>query len=289
MTHDPRPKPHALPWIIIGAGRVGKTLGLAANRLQIPVAATWNRTKASAERTESLVDAQTYLSGASVGTAINELDSPDAIYWLTVPDDEIERVAADLVGTIPEDATVFHTSGYHSCTILTEAGLRENPVASVHPLQAIAEPTTAIEKLAEIKWALEGTSDAKSKARKILAQFDIDPFEIESSLKPLYHVAAVTASNFTVVLLEVAMRMAVKAGMERSEAKARLLPLMESTLENLAEDDPADALTGPVARGDEEMLDGHRRILDKKMPGPIRELYNLCTDLARDILGDKSD
>ena len=61
----------------------------------------------------------------------------------------------------------------------------------------------------------------------------------------------------------------VSVGTTKEEAWDMLVPLMRGTLENLTQNDPEKALTGPIARGDVETVRKHLRALDPTE----RELY----------------
>jgi len=77
------------------------------------------------------------------------------------------------------------------------------------------------------------------------------PFELPASLKPLYHACAVLSSGHAATLWIGAARMLVDAGIELPGRG--LMPLMESTLRNLAQKG-AEARTGPFVRGDEKTI-----------------------------------
>jgi predicted short-subunit dehydrogenase-like oxidoreductase (DUF2520 family) len=51
-------------------------------------------------------------------------------------------------------------------------------------------------------------------------------------------------------LFDIAVEMLVRCGLSRTRARKILLPLVQSTLENLRNHDPARALTGTFKRGD---------------------------------------
>ena len=49
--------------------------------------------------------------------------------------------------------------------------------------------------------------------------------------------------------------------MEKEEVLKAMLPLMNSVLDNLKSQSPAEALTGPIQRGDTETLSVHLQLL----------------------------
>ena len=68
--------------------------------------------------------------------------------------------------------------------------------------------------------------------------------------RPLYHAAAVLASNNLAALIGIAADLLVEAGVPPDDAVSTLLPLARGTLANIEEVGLHKALTGPAARGD---------------------------------------
>jgi predicted short-subunit dehydrogenase-like oxidoreductase (DUF2520 family) len=100
--------------------------------------------------------------------------------------------------------------------------------------------------------------------------------EMTAAGKPLYHAAAVFSSNYVVALAAVAERLAREAG--AGDAARHLFgALLANTVRNLAQDDPAAALTGPIRRGDVGTVAAHLAALS----GTDRALY---VGLAREAL-----
>ncbi|MDH3224192.1 MAG: DUF2520 domain-containing protein, partial [Gemmatimonadota bacterium] len=87
--------------------------------------------------------------------------------------------------------------------------------------------------------------------------------------RPVYHAAAVMASNYLATVLLGAARMLAPAGLSTEEALEALLPLAKGTLDDLASLGGLRTLVGPVVRGDRETLALHMRSLE----GPQRDLY----------------
>ena len=103
------------------------------------------------------------------------------------------------------------------------------------------------------------------------------PFEIDDEGRAAYHAAASMASNFLVTLQAAAETIAAGAGLEREEARALLAPLVRQTVENIAELGPEEALTGPVARGDDATVGTQRAAVEEVAP----ELVDLFDELVR--------
>jgi hypothetical protein len=97
--------------------------------------------------------------------------------------------------------------------------------------------------------SVEGDDPACRVGKGIIADLEAHPLEIETDGKVLYHAAAVVASNYLVVLMDIALAMMESAGVARKRAFGILEPLVAGTLANLSEKETRKALTGPVARG----------------------------------------
>jgi predicted short-subunit dehydrogenase-like oxidoreductase (DUF2520 family) len=83
-------------------------------------------------------------------------------------------------------------------------------------------------------------------------------FTVDDADRTAYHTAAVVASNHLVALLGQVDRLAARAGVPY-EAFA---PLVMASVQNAFTLGPAEALTGPVARGDLATVEQHLRDLD---------------------------
>ena len=73
---------------------------------------------------------------------------------------------------------------------------------------------------------------------------------IDASAKTVYHAAAVFASNYLVTVLDAALRAYQAAGIPEAVARELARPLAQESLSNVFRMGAADALSGPIARGD---------------------------------------
>jgi predicted short-subunit dehydrogenase-like oxidoreductase (DUF2520 family) len=103
------------------------------------------------------------------------------------------------------------------------------------------------------------------------------PFPIADELKPLYHAAAVFASNYLVTVTALAEELQRTAGVP--DPIAALTPLQEATLANVHRVGSAEALTGPAVRGDAITLQRNLEALTRHAPGAVRP-YVALADLA---------
>lgn len=270
------------PWLILGAGRVGRMMALWADQLHIPVAAIWSRSASTMSAAQpSTPHIPAHLTGP-LPQALSSLPRTPYTVWLCVADDAIAPSAALLASWLHPGSSLLHMAGSLPSSILREAGVA-CPVASLHPLLAVADPHAALQQVTHVTWTLEGDQAATDAARALLDRAHITPLHIQPDAKVYYHAAAVTAANLLVSLVDAAYAMAAAARIEQEQARAMLLPLVRSCLHNLTTRSPADALTGPAARGDLATIARHHDAL-ARLPDPqLVAIYDLLTQRALDL------
>jgi predicted short-subunit dehydrogenase-like oxidoreductase (DUF2520 family) len=193
------------------------------------------------------------------------------IVLLCVPDAEIAGAAA----AIELGPLVGHCSGATGL-----APLAPHERFSLHPLMTVTHAGAAF---AGAGAAIAGsTPSALATARGLAQALGMVPVEIADEDRAAYHAAASIASNFLVTLEAAAERLAQTAGVDR----ALLAPLVRATVENWASLPPAagaqEALTGPIARGDELTVQRQRAALAARTP-ELLPLFDALTQATRDL------
>jgi predicted short-subunit dehydrogenase-like oxidoreductase (DUF2520 family) len=103
------------------------------------------------------------------------------------------------------------------------------------------------------------------------------PFRLADGDKPLYHAAAVFASNYLVTVSALAHELERVVGVD--DPAALLAPLQRATLANLERVGPAEALTGPAVRGDAGTVERNLEALEVRAPEAVAS-YVALADLA---------
>ncbi|HKW40569.1 MAG TPA: Rossmann-like and DUF2520 domain-containing protein, partial [Gemmatimonadales bacterium] len=206
-----------------------------------------------------------------------------AVLILAVSDDAIRPLAESLArgGAVRADQVVLHLSGVHGQEALGPLVSSRAALGSLHPLQTISEPERAAERFKGAWAAVEGMPRAIEAAERLARDLGLRPFRLASSAKPIYHASAVFASNYLVVVEAVAQRLLRHAGLSEADAWQALSPLVQGTLENLRRQEPAAALTGPVARGDEATVRRHLESLTQDDALLYRALGRAALELAQ--------
>ena len=257
---------------VVGAGRVGTALAVlwqgAGHRI-VAVAGG----SATAER------AARFLPGVPVREAADAVREAEVVVIAT-PDAAIAPICEQLVasGAIRTDAAVAHASGATGLDALSPARAAGATVFSIHPLQTCPTVEAALERIHGAAFALAATDEAGfALAERLALDAGGRPFRIGDDLKPLYHAAAVFASNYLVTVTAIAEEIARAAGVP--DPIAALSPLQEATLANVARVGPAEALTGPAVRGDAATVRRNLEALQEHAPEAVRP-YVALADLA---------
>jgi predicted short-subunit dehydrogenase-like oxidoreductase (DUF2520 family) len=259
---------------IIGAGRVGKTLGLLWRRAEVA-----NIQDVLCRSDESAQAATNCIGAGTPVTAWSELRPAD-VHLLAVPDDALPATGEKLAETIDlAGSIVFHTSGWLSSDDLSAA--RENGAfaASVHPIKGFPEPRSAADSFRGTWCAIEGQSEAVGVLRPAFEAIGAQLVDLETDRKPLYHTATIMACNYVVALAALAQKSLVASGIPDDRAMEMLIPLMRNTVDNLEHLGPVHALTGPVVRGDGTTVAAHLVALSKWDASVAHTYADLATHL----------
>lgn len=262
---------------IIGAGRLGTSLGTALSKKGYRIKFLSCRTSLSAEESRKIIG-----EGKASTDNVQTARAGD-IVLLCLPDEEILKVTKELEAANINwsEKFIFHCSGLLSSEILNPLKAKGALTASIHPIQSFAEKRTSPEQFENIYFGVEGESDALELSQKMIRKLGSRSFIIDSENKALYHTACSIASNFFVVLLDTASSLLKEAGLQEEQAFQVLLPLVKGTLHNVKKFNIQASLTGPVIRGDKTSVEKHLEAL-KKFP-PFHEMYRRVAFQALEI------
>jgi predicted short-subunit dehydrogenase-like oxidoreductase (DUF2520 family) len=199
------------------------------------------------------------------------------VVWICVPDDAIAEVARSLAQKVDWKGRVaLHSSGALASNELGALRRCGAPVASVHPMmtfvawssvsdssQTDSLKTNSQRSFAGVPFAIEGDAVAERAGRAIVKALGGKVYTIRRQDKVAYHAWGTFASPLLTALLATAEHVAGAAGVNRREAKRRMLPILQQTLANYAALDAAGGFSGPIVRGDVETIRRHLHILRK--------------------------
>ncbi len=289
-----------LRFVVIGAGRLGASLGLALRARGEMLLGYTAGSEAGRARAEG------WLGGRASATLTHLVTAAPDLYIIAVPDRALPGVAQELGAALaeagprtpgldstgappPTDVFVAHTSGATSSDVLRPCEEAGAATFVFHPLQTFSDPLTGADRFAGAAIAVtpadpDQESPALSLGFSLAHLLGAHPFALPDDKRSLYHAAASFACNYFVTLEHHAKSMFVKAGLPEDEALALFLPLVRATLDNMAAQGTVEALTGPLSRGDVHTIASHLDALAADAPhllGAYRALGLATLDLVR--------
>ena len=271
---------------IIGAGRVGSSVGFLLKRTGYTVTAIASRTESSAKMAAAFIGAgkaTTDIVGAAAGADL---------VFITTPDRGIKEVCEKIgaAGVLKPGALVVHMSGAHSLDLLDAARKAGAHRAVLHPLQSLANREQGVKTLPGSYFRIEADTEALLTAKDIVKalggiELVMPKWKSDGVSAALYHAGAVSVSNYFVALVDYGLRFYQALGADKKEALKAVLPLIRGTLHNIETLGIPDALTGPIMRGDTQTVRDHLAAMQKRAP----HLGGLYKGLARQTVAVAQD
>jgi predicted short-subunit dehydrogenase-like oxidoreductase (DUF2520 family) len=243
---------------IIGAGKISYSLVSALIKANHSVISVVSRSITSSEALAKKFSIKHYTSD------LKNIPKAADIYFLTVPDGKLRITALQLSKLkLKFDSSVFiHLSGAEDISVLKSLVNKGGKTASLHLMQTF--PSKKIVSLKNVHAAIETNDESVYKFLfKLTGEIQLIPFRIDSAAKVYYHLAGVFASNFLAGNLYSSMEMFSLNNIEKSRHFDILSSTINSTLENIRKAGPANALSGPIERGDIKTIRNHISSLKK--------------------------
>lgn len=284
---------------IIGAGRLGTALAIALDQAGHSINLIVARRSASARRASKLAGGQGVgLSSKQfrkLHSKHRELLDQSALILIATPDDVIASVTNELAAllrfqTAPaRERIALHTSGALSSNVLAPLRKWGISVGALHPLVSISDGRNGADWLTRGFFSVEGDAAAIRMGKRIVSDLGSRAFEIEASAKPLYHAAALMASPNLTALVDIALEMLIRCGLTANQSQKVLLPLIRSTIDNLAAANPARSLTGTFKRGDVATVRKHLEAISSQKLFDALEAYVLLGRRSMKLANHKSE
>ncbi len=222
------------------------------------------------------------LIGRNNTEQLNAVSRSDLIF-ITTQDASIEAVCEHIAPALQAGSIVAHCSASLGTDVLSAAQQANCNVASTHPLNTFPNIQASIELLTRPDhnsycYITTGNSTAdKSTANTLSMLFERIGFTtgyLEEDAKTAYHAACVFACNYLTSIAEMSLQSAEMAGLDRDHFWAAIQPLLQATLNNISEHGTAQALSGPIARGDVATVEKHLDTL-KESNSDLQHFYAL--------------
>ncbi|MFC1650890.1 Rossmann-like and DUF2520 domain-containing protein [Candidatus Latescibacterota bacterium] len=269
---------------LLGAGRTGTMLSIALSRAGY---------RFSWIGSNKLEDARILAQKVGIGrygVGFEEFSEKAGFLILAVPDDKIRCAAADTVsaGIITEDTVVAHLSGVLGAEVLEKAGSAGASVMAFHPAQTFTLSSNPATVFKNICFDMEGDDTACVLGERVAADLGAVSIQLDPEHRILSHLAMTAASNYTVSLMHMAEDIMASAGIPKDKAEKMLHPLFSATANNISSIGTANSLTGPVSRGDSDVLKKHFKALEN-LDKNYRELFSKLAGIALKITVDRGD
>lgn len=266
---------------IIGTGMVGTPLGLLFLKSGYAIGPLYNRTIASSEKARAILDAGT------VAASFKEFGEVD-ILLITTNDSSLASVAQQVADAVflKAGTIALHCSGALPSSILSPLQQKGAKIASIHPVKSFTDPLSDAESFPGTWCGAEGDEVALEILEPLFRSMGAQMFRIEADKKTLYHTGTVVASNYLAPLLEAALQLHEEAGIQRETSLRLLEPIVQATLANIAKMGTSKALTGPIARGDADVVRRQLAALESFKP-EYAALYGTMGSLALPLAKDK--
>lgn len=247
---------------IAGSGAVAQALGKAMCDCGLAVHYVASRNVEHAKRAAAFV-------GGAVALRYCDIPLYASHVIVAVTDEAIPAVAEEIARANGSVRVALHTCGAAGPELLAPLAAAGVCCAAMHPLQTVRDPARGAEALRMAAYAVCGGGEALGWAEEIARALSGHVINVGADSRPLYHAAAVMASNYVVALLDAAEQLMLLAGVQGADALPALAPLIRTSIDNVLERGTAEALTGPIVRGDAATVARHLDALESAGPSVL--------------------
>lgn len=251
---------------VIGVGRVSSSLTRnLSGKVKFGYVISRDKRKAESLAKEISAEAKTYDDDFLL----------NGVLLIGVGDSVLADIPKMLQGKVGSDVIAIHFSGFLHSDILPQ----DWSPASMHPNCAVANEW---QKFNDVVFGIEGAEKGLQIAKCLVELIGAKYVVIPKEKKAEYHLAAVIASNFPVALAYLSQRLYMDIGFSEELSRKVISKLLESVSQNIGSKQLKDALTGPIKRGDWEVVESERKIFNAKFP-EYKTLYEIMVEILREI------
>ncbi|MBQ5895907.1 MAG: DUF2520 domain-containing protein [Bacteroidaceae bacterium] len=245
--------------VLVGAGNMATVIACALKEGGNAPVAVWSRTHESAALLGDRV-------GCIFTTDLASLPAADIVI-ISVADNALREVAAAVAQKFPA-SLLLHTAGSIPMDTLREAGALRYGV--LYPMQTVNK--NCVTSLKNITTFIEGCSDdVTEQIKRVAAVLSDKVVYATSEQRCSLHVAAVFACNFPNAVYNMAYELMQRNGLPFDA----MLPLIDEAARKVHRMSPLEAQTGPARRGDNNVMNAHKAMLDDELAN-IYEILSNC-------------
>ena len=258
---------------LIGAGRVGTAVAQLLRDRGHRILGVASRSERSARR-----------AAERLGSRVFDIDRPvDAdVYLLGTGIDPLPELASTLAAHVGlEGRFVVHFAGAAGITPLADAGAAGAAVCALHPVQSCPDVDAAVRNLPGSFWGVTVSPGHESWVERFVDTLDGTVVLVDEEDRVRWHAAAVVTSNGLAALLAAGESILRDLGV--ADPERVLGPLAAGTLANARTGGGgARTLTGPVVRGETDVVHAHLASLIARSPR-LSETYRTVSSLIVEV------
>lgn len=257
---------------IIGAGKVGTTLGKYLQFHGVPVAGYVSRSFQSAMSAAGFTETTAYHT-------LEELVSVSDTLFLATPDGVIGEIWDCIKKTELAGKIICHFSGSLSSYVFSGIGQTGASGCSFHPMYAFSGRFTSYRQFHTAIFTIEGGQKAVEGMTALFGDalhHKILPIRAEDKMK--YHAAAAMASNYMLGLFQISLDLLGDCGFSEQDGREILKPLVQVNVESMLERGPREALTGPVERNDVDTVKKHLQAITGSCESKLQREEKTCIE-----------
>lgn len=246
---------HVKKILIIGAGNLGTSLFRVLNETQ-PGSVYLYGKQAYTYQNQDYIPEESYTHFLNA-----EIINKVSTIIICVQDDRIKEATRAFLLYKLNKKVILHTSGAKDAAELEHLKNRGAYIASLHPLQSFATKFADPRKWHHIVMAFQGDKECYNSAKEITNQLSANLIVLNEDQKIALHIAGVVAANYLVALLSISENILGQAGINQLPKNEIIQPLLNGVAENYKENPVESILSGPLKRGDVNVLRKHIQYL----------------------------
>lgn len=239
---------------IIGAGKVGTTLGAYLRKNNITVSGYYSRTYESAAVAADFTKTKAYNDIAALVGASDTL-------FITTPDGEIGSVWDCIAKDGLAEKIICHFSGSLSSLVFSGIEAAGATGCSIHPMFAFSDKFQSYKEFHTACLTMEGQEKAVRIMKSLFEGLGHKVFTVRAEDKMRYHAAAAFASNYMIGLFQASLDLLEDCGFSEEDSRLLLVPLVQNNVGAMLEKSTSEVLTGPIERGDIQTIEKHLETL----------------------------
>lgn len=250
--------------VLLGAGNLATSLGIALQQVGFNVLQVYSRTQMAAETLAVRL-------GATATHSLESLSADADVYLLALKDDALASVLPQVCRLNPH-AVYAHTAG--SVPMNVFEGLAKN-YGVFYPLQTFSKQKPM--DFASIPCLIEGANEfSEAVLLQIARALSHDVRLTNSADRRVVHLAAVFGCNFVNLCYSLANETLKRRGLDFE----LLLPLIDETAAKVHRLSPKEAQTGPAVRMDKAVMERQMSLIDD---AEERRLYELMSEMIHKL------